>query len=177
MRRKRNVLVGMCVAAIAVMVSASAFACTVFKGTLSLRGNASSATVTATGTGTGMSQTVNSTIAKAKQTAGAVTLSTGSDAYGRKLPANSYLVRYYNSTSTAPGYSDHYHWKTDCMTGGPGKTLTTVTIGSDGKISGQPKTIGIGDSARLDSGGQESAVCVSDSGGAFGNMAPVTIVL
>lgn len=63
------------------------------------------------------------------------------------------------------------------MAGGPGKNLTTVSVGSDGKLVGGAKTLALGNSALTDSGGKESAVCVSDSGGAFGNMAPVTIVL
>lgn len=177
MRHKRNVLTAMGVASIAVMASATAFGCTVFKGTMTVKGNASSASVTATGTATGMNQTLSSGIAKAFKSSGTVTLSTGSDAYGRKLPANSYALRYYNSTATAPGYTDHYHWNTDCMWGGPGSTKATVSVGSDGKVVGQPKTIGIGASALADSGGKESAVCMSDNGGAFGNMVPLTIVV
>lgn len=180
MRHEKHLLIGLTVAAIAVSASATAFACTVFKGTLTLKGNASSASVTATGTGTGMNQTLSSGIAKATKTAGSVTVSTGLDQYGRKLPANNYAVRYYNSNTIAsegPGYTDHYHWWTDCMWGGPGSTKATVTIGSDGKIAGGSKSVSLGNSTNADTGGQESAVCVSDSGGAFGNMAPLTIVL
>lgn len=176
-KAKRKLLVGTSVTAVAVMASATAFACTVFKGTLTLTGNASTASVTATGTGTGMTETLSAGVAKATKTAGSVKLSTGADRYGRKLPARSYFVFYYNSTATAPGYTDHYHWTTDCMTGGPGVKKTTVSIGSDGRIAGQPLTVALGDSARADTGGQESAVCVSDSGAAYGLQAPVTIVL
>jgi hypothetical protein len=181
MKPKKILLAAFGAIALTAVLAAGAFACTVFRGTLSLKGNASTATVKATGTGTGMTQTLTSSIAKAHQTNGSVTLTTGADAYGRKLPArNTYYVRYYNSNSDpaeGPGYTDHYHWWTDCMYGGPGKTLAgPLTIGSDGKIVGS-RTFGLGDSPNRDSGGQESAVCISDSGGAFGNQAPVTIVL
>lgn len=177
MRHKRNMLTAMGAASIAVMASATAFACTVFKGTMTVRGNASSVSVTSSGTGTGMSQTLSSGIAKATKTSGTIVLSTGSDAYGRKIPANNYAVRYYNSTASAPGYTTHYQWNVDCMWGGPGSTKATVTVGSDGKVVGQPKTISIGDSVNTDSGGRESTLCLSDNGGAFGNQVPLTIVL
>jgi len=178
MNRKKPVLIAFAVAALTVSLAATAFACTVFRGTFTLKGNASATSVTATGLASGMSQMVSSGIAKAKKTGGTVTLSTGKDQYGRALPARTgYRVRYYNSTATAPGYSTHTTWKTDCMVGGPGIQIGLADVGSDGKIVGQPKTYSIGNSANLDSGGKESAVCISDSGAAFGNMAPVAIVL
>jgi len=176
-RKKKAVLTGLAVGALAVSLAATAYACTVFRGTFTLKGNASTTSVTATGLASGMSQMVSSGIAKAKKTGGTVTLSTGKDQYGRALPARTgYRVRYYNSTATAPGYSTHTTWKTDCMVGGPGIQIGLADVGSDGKIVGQPKTYSLGNSANLDSGGMESAVCISDSGAAFGNMAPVTII-
>ena len=178
MRKKAISLTTLAVLALAVSLTATAYACTVFRGTFTLKGNASTTSVTATGLASGMSQSVSSGIAKAKKTGGTVTLSTGKDQYGRALPARTgYRVRYYNSTATAPGYSTHTTWKTDCMVGGPGIQIGLADVGSDGKIVGQPKTYSLGNSANLDSGGKESAVCISDSGAAFGNMAPVTIVL
>lgn len=178
MKHKRALLTTFAVAALTVSLAATAFACTVFRGTLTLKGNASSGSVTTTGLASGMSQSVSSGIAKAKKTGGTVTLSTGKDKYGRALPARTgYRVRYYNSTATAPGYSTHYKWSTDCMVGGPGIQIGLADVGSDGKIVGQPKAYSLGNSANVDTGGKESAVCISDSGAAFGNMAPVTIVL
>lgn len=176
MKNKRNLLTGMSAIAVALMVTATAFACTVFKGTMTLTGNASTASVVSTGSGTGMTDTLTAGIAKAHKTNGTITVQTGRDSFGRGLPAKSYLLRYYNSTAGAPGYSDHYHWQTDCMAGSSGVTLATVSIGSDGRIVGGPITKPIV-SANLDTAPQESTVCVSDSGGFFGNQTPLTIVL
>lgn len=182
MKRKTAVLTATSMAAIVLMASATAFACTVFKGTLTIKGNASTTSVTATGSATTMAATISPGIAKAKKTAGTVTVTTGRDAYGRGLPANPYLIRYYNSGgpnpfgAPGPGYTDHYHWSIDCMQGDAGVQIGTASVGSDGKLVGGSKTLAI-TSANTDTSPGESAVCISDAGGAFGLQAPVTIVL
>lgn len=177
MRRKKVLITAFGTMGLTAILAASAFACTVFRGTLTLQGNRSATTVKTTGLATGMSQTVSNGVAKASKSGGSIKLWAGKDQYGRALPAKTYLVRYYNSTSSAPGYSTHYRWQTDCMTGGPGRQIGTATVNSTGAFNGGALTFSLGNSARTDSGGQESAVCVSDSGAAFGNMAPVAIVL
>lgn len=161
--------------AVTMLLASEAFACTLFRGTFTIQGNASSGRVTSTGTGTGMTQTVNGTVAKATASGGSVKLWTDKDAYGRGLPANTYYVRYYNSSATRPGYTDHYHWWTDCMYGSSGVTLGTVQVNARGKIDKQPATFPL-PTSRPDVAPQESAVCISDNGGAFGNQAPLTMV-
>lgn len=175
MKGRRMVLVPFGTMALVMVVTASAFACTVFRGTFTMQGNASNGKVVATGTGTGMTQTVSDGVARAKAVGGAVKLWTGADAYGRTLPANTYYVRYFNSTATRAGYTDHYHWSTDCMVGGPGVDLGAVQVNNRGRINGQPVQFSLPTSAP-DTAPQESAVCLSDRGGAFGNQAPLTIV-
>jgi hypothetical protein len=177
MTRKRAVLILLAATAVVCTVAASAFACTIFRGTFTIKGNASTASVTATGLRTGMVQTVSSGIAKANATGGSVTVSTGADQYGVKLPANSYLILFYNSTATAPGYSDHTHWANDCMAGSPGAvTLGTVSVGADGRIAGQPRTFALPSALRKDTAPKESATCISNSAATYGNQAPLTIL-
>jgi hypothetical protein len=171
MKRKRILLIPFAAMAVTAIFAAGAFACTIFRGTLSMQGNASSATVKTTGNGTGMVQTVSSSIAKASKTGGSIKLWAGADAYGRKLPAKGYQVRYYNGK----GYSDHTHWVTDCMAGGPGVTLGSATVTTQGKFSGQPIGFNL-PASTANTSPQESAVCVSDSFADYGNMAPLTIL-
>ncbi|MDQ6806100.1 MAG: hypothetical protein M3065_14335, partial [Actinomycetota bacterium] len=118
--------------------------------------------------------------AAASDTEGSITVSTGAAAfpYQGQLPAGIYQVLFYNSVAQAPGYSDHTHWSTSCMAGQPGTvTLGTVTVGSDGAIVGQPLSFDLPSNLRADTATpQESAVCISDSAGAHGNMAPLTII-
>ena len=163
------------VTAASMLLASEAFACTLFRGTFTIQGNASSGRVVSTGTGTGMTQTVNGGVAKATASGGSIKIWTDRDAYGRGLPANTYYVRYYNSTTTRPGYSDHTHWSTDCMYGSSGVTLGTVQVNARGKLDKQPAAFAL-PSSRADVAPQESAVCISDNGGAFGNQAPLTIV-
>ena len=180
MRRKALLATAGVLAAL-LMLASAASGCTVFRGTFTIKGNLSSARVTSTGTGTGMTQTLNSSVARASAVGGFIKIWTGKDAYGRKLPAGPYAVRYYNSHSVAnegPGYTDHYHWWTDCMWGGPGVTLTgnnDVKVGTDGKIAGQPVRFNL-PASTPDTAPEESTVCISDRGGAFGNQVPLTIV-
>lgn len=171
MKRKRAVLVAFSVVALSGVFAATAFACTIFRGTFTIQGNASTASVTATGLRTGMVQTVSSGVAKASRTGGSVKVSTGADRYGVKLPAGNYQVRYFNGAA----YRDHTHWQIDCMAGQAGRTLGSVAIGSAGTISGQPRTFSLGTSTRT-TGGQESGVCVSNSNATYGNQAPLTIL-
>jgi hypothetical protein len=171
MRDKRILFVPFGAVALVMVLAASAFACTVFRGTFTVQGNASPTKVTATGTGTGMSSTISDGIAKATDVGGSVKLWTGADPYGRTLPANKYFVRYYNGA----GFKDHYHWQVDCMVGGPGVDLGTVDVNSRGRIDKQPAQFALPVSTP-NSAPEESAVCISDRGGAFGNQVPLTII-
>ena len=183
-RMKRKLLcVPAGVIAVTMLLASEAFACTLFRGTFTIQGNASSGKVVATGTGTGMTQTVSGGMARATASGGSIKIWTDKDAYGRGLPRNTYYVRYYNGTTcpptstrtSCPGYTDHTHWSTDCMYGGRGVTLGTVQVNGRGRIDKQPAAFSLPTST-ADVGPQESAVCISDNGGAFGNQAPLTIV-
>ncbi len=154
-----------------IALSSTAFACTVFKGTFTLKGNASTTKVTSTGTATSMTSTISPGIAKAKKTGGVVTLWAGADAYGRKLPVNNYLIRYFNGKA----YDSHTNWVVDCMAGRSGVQLGTADVNSYGKFVGQPLKFSLPDGT-ANTAPQESAVCVSDRAGAYGNQVPVTIV-
>ena len=173
-RKKRAVLLSFAVLAVMASLAATAFACTIFRGTMTLQGNSSTSTVKTTGLRTGMVQSVSSTKAFASRTNGSIKVSTGADQYGTKLPAGSYQVRYYNGTSPF-GYKDHTHWQVDCMAGGPGRTLGTVSVTTAGTISGQPRTFLIGTSPPT-TGTGEHAVCISNSNATYGNMVPLTVL-
>ena len=178
MKRKKAVLIPFGVVALTAIFAATAFACTLFRGTFTITGNASSTSVTSTGLRTGMNQMLTSGIAKATATGGSVKVSTGKDSYGVGLPARSYQVRFYNG----PGYTNHTNWTVDCMAGGQGTTLGTVSVLSDGKISGQPRSFALkrndGTTGTLtkNTAPAESVVCISDSFATYGNQAPLTIM-
>lgn len=149
-KRRKFLLVPFGGVALLLALVATAYACTVFRGTLSLKGNrADSGTVTATGLRTGMAQTVSSEIARSDKT-GTVQVWTGADG-SNKLPHKksdgtlyTYYLKYYNKAFGVdvnrdgvidPGYSDHTHWMVDCMAGGPGEMMSKVNLNSSGAIN------------------------------------------
>ena len=194
MRRKRLILIPFLALAAVTALGATAFACTIFRGTFTINGNATGSTaVTATGNGADMGhKSISSGIAKATKNAGTVTVSTGVDPANttNKLPNGGYLIRFFNSVYTGtvavkPGFKNHTTWTTDCMADGgldpTVKTIGTVTVNGDGTIAGQPKTFPLGTSPTgspltPDQAPAESAVCISDAKANTGNQAPLTIV-
>ncbi len=199
MRRKRLILIPFLALAAVTALGATAFACTIFRGTFTIDGNGSGSTpVTATGSGTTMKhKSISSGIAKAKSDGGTVTVSTDAEpgVPSNKLPPGTYQIRFYNSiyagpVAVKPGFNPHTQWKTDCMADGGVdptiKTLGTVQIGADGKIAsgegtpstGQPTTFPLKPTSGLtkDQGPAESAVCISDAEAIDANQAPLTIV-
>jgi hypothetical protein len=177
MSKKKILFVPFGAAATVLALAALAFACTVWSGTFTVKGNAGSGSVTSTALRTNMVQAVSAGHAAAKASGGAISISTGTAGCCSKLPARSYQVRYLNG----PGYSDHTHWLNDCMVGSPAPsgatiaTIGTVSVGADGRIAGQPKTFSLPRS-KANAAGQESAVCVSSNDGLYGNEAPLAIV-
>jgi hypothetical protein len=171
MKPKKAVLMTFGVLAISAAFAATAFACTIFRGTFTVLGNGSSTSVTATGLRTGMIENVTPGIAKATATGGSIKVSTGRDKYGVGLPAGSYSINYYNGAA----YSDHTHWQTDCMSGDAGVKLGSGSVGSTGALSGQPLTFSLPASVK-NTAPQESGVCVSNSAATYGNQAPLTIM-
>lgn len=185
MTRKRLFLIPLLAMAAATVAAATAFACTVFRGTFDVTGNAAgSGTVRVTGNDTGgmLLKSVSAPIAKASVNGGSVTVSTGVDPAKatNMLPARTdYQIRFYNSTAAAPGFSGHNtNWVTDCMAGpgGGGTQLGPNVTVANGMISGQPVMRSLPSSLRADTSPQESAVCISDPTGGSGNQAPLTIL-
>jgi|GEM_PF-5062634 len=177
MSKRKILFVPFGAVAMLLAMTALAFACTVWKGTFTVKGNASSGSVTASALRTSMVQTVSAGSAKAKATGGTVTISTGAAGCCSKLPARSYTIRFLNG----PGYTSHTQWANDCMVGSPapaGGTLNnigTVSVDANGQIVGQPKTLSLPRS-KVNAAGQESALCISSSDGLYGNQAPISIV-
>ncbi len=170
MKSKRAVLTSFGVLAVSAVFAASAFACTIFRGTFTVLGNGSPTSVTSTGLRTSMAQRLTPGIAKATASAGTVTISTGKDSYGVALPAGGYQVNYYNGS----GYTNHTNWTSDCMTGDSGRKIGSVSVGADGTLGGV-HSFSLGTSTK-NTAPAESEVCISNSFGTYGNQAPLTII-
>ncbi len=181
------------VSAIAVMALAStAFACTVFRGTMKARGNATTDVVTVIGNNVGMGYCNGaiSGFAKATKSSGAVAIllqpaSTCLNSSGvNKLPQDTYSVDFINGAAYTTDSSGTTTRKLDCMT--PGGDAGTTNIGSIAVDSGgySLKTDGTRGSRSyaLPSGltangpSDESGLCVSDSSAVDANQAPIVIV-
>jgi len=176
------------VAAVLVLTSA-AYACTVFRGTLTLTGNLGGS-VTATGLRTGMVSRISSTKASASANDGWVRVSVGTDGCCNRLPdkdstgaLRNYQINFFNGE----GFDTHGHWYSDCMTGDSGVTRANVRLNSSGQIAqqligssyvnvAQPIQVSLGNGLTRNVGTQESAVCISDDSALYGNQAPITII-
>lgn len=189
MRQKKFLLVPFGAVAIALVLTSAAYACTVFRGTLTVTGDRGGS-VTATGLRTGMVNSVSSTKAYSSANSGWVKVSTGTDGCCNRLPQKdstgalrSYQINFFNGE----GFDTHGHWYNDCMTGDSGVTLANVHLNASGQIAQQlvgtsytsvtqPVQVSLGNGLTANVGAQESAVCISDISGLYGNQAPVTIV-
>lgn len=175
--------------AIALVLTSAAYACTVFKGTLTIAGDRGGS-VTATGLRTGMVNSVTPAKTFASATNGLVRVSTGTDGCCNRLPdkdstgtLRTYQVNFFNGE----GFDTHGHWYTDCMAGDAGVTKANVRLNASGQIAQlqvgtnwanvqQPINVTLGSGLTPNVGSQESAVCISDTSGLYGNQAPITIV-
>jgi len=176
--------------AIALVLTSAAYACTVFKGTMTISGNAGGS-VTATGLRTGMVSSYTPAKTFATSTSGSVRVSTGTDGCCNRLPdktstgaLRNYQINFFNGE----GFDTHNHWYNDCMTGDSGVTKANVRLNSAGQIAqklvsgttytavSQPLSVSLGSGLTKNVGTQESAVCISDESGLYGNQAPITIV-
>jgi len=175
--------------AIALVLTSAAYACTVFKGTMTISGNAGGS-VTATGLRTGMVSNYTPAKTFASTSSGSVNVSTGIDGCCNRLPdkdaagaPRNYQINFFNGE----GFDTHTHWYNDCMTGDSGVTKANVRLNSSGQIAqklvsgaytavSQPLKVNLGSGLVKNVGTQESAVCISDSSGLYGNQAPITIV-
>lgn len=193
MKKRYLALSAGAVAAI-MMLTSTAFACTVFLGQFEVAGNSSnpaSSWVKAVGNKTSMAwKSISADYAITKGTSPALGFKIGPDPAdaSNKLPNDrTYYLRFDNYTGTSDGaFTDHYTWKYDCMAGGYGKTLGSgVTVNSSGYGN-----YGTGNTYwyRTDTATanrtpwngtayyNEAAACISDSSATYGNMAPVTIL-
>lgn len=163
------------------VAASAAYACTNYVGYLMVRGDASTATVTATGNQTygdpsgGMTQTVSNTTAKVDDldSAGSITVSTASISSAESLGTATYDVNWIQI-----GYSTHATWLNpsgDCMDWRVPSAATNIGTISISSGAGK-KGFTIPDAAVINTGTQESGVCVSDSGSHNGNQAPLLIV-
>ena len=190
MRRSRNILLmPFGAVAAALVVTSAAYACTVFRGTLTVTGNLGG-TVTSTGLRTGMVESVSPSKTYGSSSGGWIRVSTGTEGCCNRLPATdssgaprNYQINFFNGV----GYDSHGHWFLDCMTGDNGVTLADVRLNAAGQIAqmytgagyasvAQPVQVNLGNGLTPNVGTQESSVCISDSSGLYGNEAPITIV-
>lgn len=189
-RGKRRVLLVPVGGVAAVMVlAATAWACTVWKGTLTVSGDRGGS-VTSTGLRTGMVQRVSSGVTSASANGGWFKVSTGTDGCCYKLPwkkadgtVRNYEINFFNGE----GYSDHTHFWTDCMTYDAGVKLADVRLNKGGQIASllsggtyqavsQPLQVALPSGLAPNTTPQESAVCISDDTASYGNEAPITIL-
>lgn len=199
MKTKKLLFVPFGGVAVALTLAAAAYACTVFLGTLTVTGS-TSGRVTSTGNRTGMTSSLSGTQARSGR-AGSFTVQTGapSNAVGNKLPykdsggnVKTYYLRFFNGNAYN-GFNTN--WLVDCMAGSPGSLMSEVTLNATGGIatlkpgaSGATLAAGVVTqtltkdyfghalSNTPNTAAYESAVCISDTGGAYGNQAPLTIV-
>ena len=189
LKTKKILLMPFGVVAILLVVASASYACTVFRGTLTLSGNLGG-TVTATGLRTGMVNRISAGVTKASAANGSVNVSTGTDGCCNRLPdkdssgaLRNYQINFFNGK----GFDTHTHWFTDCMTFDAGVTVAEVRLNALGqiaqrKVNGvytnvtQPVQVGMGRGLTPNTAGQESAVCISDDTALYGNQAPITIV-
>lgn len=187
--RRRILFVPFGGAAIAMAITAAAFGCTVFKGTLTVAGN-NGGSVTTTGLRGGMIESVSAGSTSATATNGSAKVSTGTDGCCNKLPwkdSAGALREYQINFLNGEGYSSHSNWANDCMAGSGGVTLTKVHLSSNGQINeqlvngsfkkvSQPLNVSLGTGLTKNTAPAESALCISDAGGSYGNQAPIAIV-
>jgi len=175
---KSKLIAGAAVAGAALMLASTAYACTTFKGHGDLVGNASATHSIVDGNNSGMGYCTLTPGAQAHgATTGSVTvvMSTVNKAgcASTKLAANStYHVRYYNGAGFATSRKGVYNWNVDCMDGASGTFKQDVTTDANGGVT---TTVSLGTGTN-NIAGQDSAICISDTGGFVGSQIPVHIV-
>ncbi len=187
--QKKFLLLPFGAVAFALVLTSAAYACTVFKGTLTITGNRGGS-VSATGLRSGMINNITPAKTFASASSGSVKVSTGTDGCCNRLPdkdsngaPRNYQINFFNGE----GFDTHGHWYNDCMAGDSGVTKANVRLNSAGQIAekliggtytsvAQPLQVSLGSGLTPNVGTQESAVCISDTSGLYGNQAPITIV-
>lgn len=201
MNARKKLTFGFAVAAVVLLLSSTAWACTVWKGKM---------TVTVNDTRTGTGGTVNGWGAnsgmqncptkpwegQARAHVGdstghvgsgvtvtvAGTTSTEVGICASKLAANTYDVNFLNTgTGDFVGEGAARTWAHDCMTGGHPKTFKIGSISVDSNGNGSVTIAEIKKPAAMgneitDLPGTESAICVSDANASQGMQNPVFVV-
>jgi hypothetical protein len=193
---RRGLLFGSAVVAIALALASTAWACTTFKGRMTVTdANGNSSTVVGDGSGmdfcdTGFGDKVPAADTGATGRSGSqITVSVAEEtcaATGKfKLDPGEYDVNFVNwvreQGQTKSGFNSTdggatYNWWADCMSGilGAQYNLGTLTVGDLGSGKGgyslpsDPLTVN-------DPATDQSAVCVSSPGGGQGLQAPILI--
>ena len=183
--RRRALLGGATVVAVTMALCSAAFACTIFRGKFIVQGSGSNAgKVYAIGANSGMnycSAGFPTGTARAPRNGGTVTVSvvknknsacpTGTP--GGRLPSKMYDINFLNGP--AHFVTPDRDWQLDCMSGiaGPVK-IGQMNVDQYGR--GGPKTLSLPSNLAPNGPNDESAVCISDSTGTYGNQVPITIL-
>ncbi len=186
-RDRRNLLLGLVPAAVVLAVASAAFACTTYKGYMTVTGS-DGAFVTSYGGNSGMTQSFDKGVGP--------TITRGSEAFTIKVGAhnghtltatrNPYKITFWNGSAAAYDNpivdfaTTKQHWKNDCMNSstdvkrGLQILLGDHNVSSDG--SETTSTWKLPSTATLTASGAQSAVCISDSQAFQGNQAPIIVV-
>lgn len=191
--RRRGVLFGLTVASVALSLTSVAWACTVFKGKITLQGNASTSTVTYVGDNKGMAHCANSNSYAYANTPGTVKVTvagvSSSCSGTHKLPISdtNFSSLSYGVTYIQNGfYNGKYDPNRNCMWNG-GSSGRIALYDSNGSARISIDSTGYGTStkklpsglAKQDGAPYEGAVCVSDMNygtSLYGNAAPLVVL-
>lgn len=183
--KRKGILFSFAIIAVVLGLSSTAWACTVFKGKMTLKGNAASTSSTIYGNNTGMGHCGLSGFAKAN-TPGSVFVSVApavSSCSGSHSLPNGYT---YAVSYISQGFNNGvYDLNRDCMWNGgttgrialynsSGSALISVSGGSGSGTYNLPSGL-----AKQDAAPYEGAVCVSDTNttpSTWANAAPVIIL-
>ncbi len=186
-RRHRKLLLGLAPAAVVLAVASAAFACTTYKGYMTVTGS-DGAFVTSFGGNNGMTQSFDKGVGPS--------ITRGSEEFTVKVGAhnghtlsaasNPYKITWWDGSAAAYDNpivdfsTTKQHFKNDCMQGGLDerfgrvKPLGDHNVSSDG--SETTSTWKLPSTATLTASGAQAAVCISDAQAFQGNQAPIIIV-
>jgi hypothetical protein len=184
---RKALLAGAGVVATVLVIASTAYACTVFKGRLTLTGNGNQPTGSSVtlGKNAGMQHCANSPsgYTSAPLSGGTVDVVVAKNTTGTtacpnsQLPADTYDINYENGAAFSGDLPTSYrNWLIDCMSP-HSNNLTTMTVDSNG--DGSKTGVSLNSTERNTKVGSqivdESAICVSTSDGAYGNQGPIFI--
>lgn len=184
---RRRLLFGVVPAAVVLAVASAAFACTTYKGYMTVTGS-DGAFVTSYGGNSGMTQSFDKGVGP-NITRGSETFTVKVGAYnGHTLTSarNPYKITVWNGSARAYDNpiadfsTTKRHWVNDCMysqneqRSGRQLLLGDHNVSSDGSETTSSWTLP--STATLTASGGQTAVCISDTNAYQGNQAPIIIV-